>query len=187
MKLLLGALPQAVEVAGEMVPLRWDFRAGLLFERLLSDDRAGDAAKVALGVRLYYAPEDLARGLAVEALFEAAVGFFLGGEAQEGRGGGERLYDWGLDAGAVYADFRAVYGVDLSKERLHWWAFRAMVEALPPESAFGRRVGVRAARLSDMPDGASRARLAELKKAVGRCGPSGPNAEAFGPMGGDSA
>lgn len=167
MPLLMGGLPETVTVEGIDVPLRWDFRAGVLFERLLSDERANDAAKVALGVRLYYAEEDLARGMAVEALFEAAVRFFLGGEEpRESRGSGERFYDWEMDAGAVYADFRAVYGVDLQKERLHWWAFRAMVEALPPESAFGRRVGVRAARLADMPDGASRARLAQQKMAL---------------------
>lgn len=174
LNMLVDALPRQVEIGGVGVDIRTDFRIGVLFEQLVWDKALDARTRVWQAVRLYY-PQ---RVDDVEEAYRKAVWFWHGGEflVEEGglnrrqvernalHGGGRRLYDFDVDGALVYAAFLDQYGVDLQDARgLHWWKFRAMFEGLRPDHAFCRRMAVRAMDLSQVRDGAERARLAAMK------------------------
>ena len=63
--------------------------------------------------------------------------------------GGPKVFDFEQDAEVIYASFRAVYGIDLFRERgaLHWCAFLAMFQNLPESCAFSRLIQLRTAKV----------------------------------------
>lgn len=75
-------------------------------------------------------------------------------------------FDWTVDAKFVLADFRRFYAMDLLRAELHWWEFRALFAALPPESMTMQRIDIRSTDLSRIPDKKRRAHLAELQRRI---------------------
>lgn len=58
-------------------------------------------------------------------------------------GSGKKLFDFDQDAEYIYAAFMQTYGIDLTKDRLHWWAFCALLGSLPSNTRFSEIVGIR--------------------------------------------
>lgn len=55
-----------------------------------------------------------------------------------------RLVDYDVDQWRIYADFRQIYGIDLSLEDLHWWAFNGLIWNMPYErSSFLQAIEIR--------------------------------------------
>lgn len=55
-----------------------------------------------------------------------------------------RLVDYDVDQWRIYADFRQIYGIDLSLADLHWWAFNGLIWNMPYEqSAFLQAIEIR--------------------------------------------
>ena len=167
MNLLIDDLPR--ELCGH--PIRTDYRAMVLFEELLHDTEVPDRQKVIQGVRLLFErdPEDWA------AAWDALLWYYRGGPEPTGEhhGGGKRppetakraapVYDFEQDAALIYAAFRQIYGVDLQAGALHWWAFRAMLLALPDSCLMGRIMQIRSVDLSEL-KGAEKKRYAKLQQ-----------------------
>lgn len=64
----------------------------------------------------------------------------------------ERVLDWKKDSPAIWADFRIYAGIDLDKEKMHWWEFMALFRSLPPEAAIQKKMETRAIDLSKIKD-----------------------------------
>lgn len=162
MSLLCDRAPTAVEISGREYPVRWSFRTGLRFERLIRDGCIPERQKMALAYHLYYPeyPEDVQAGL------EKILWFWGCGRAprqKTGAQGGKAAYDFEQDAPLIYAAFMADYGIDLEAvEGLHWWKFCALLAALRPENLFCRVVEARNADLAKM-QGEQRAYYRRLK------------------------
>ena len=140
MSLITSPLPRTVDVGRRQCPINTDFRASIRFELLtLSDKLAPEDI-----LRLYYGvdwprPYDEA--------IKQAIWFYRCGKGLEPEGKGEkspqsarRSYDFDVDADALFTSFRQAYGIDLSGENLHWWAFRELMLGLPEDTPFKRRV-----------------------------------------------
>lgn len=78
----------------------------------------------------------------------------------------ERLIDWKKDALRIKGDFRVYTGIDLSKERMHWWDFMAIFNSLPPDSQMMTVIRYRGMDLSEIQDAKERERYARIKRAV---------------------
>mgnify|MGYP001187490023 CR=1 FL=1 len=85
------------------------------------------------------------------AAFAALLDFYNCGESTEGPAPPERLLDWERDSRLIWGDFRLHYGMDIDKEKMHWWQFMALFDSLPQESAIKRRMQIRGTKLSDVP------------------------------------
>lgn len=64
----------------------------------------------------------------------------------------EPLLDFDMDAGVIYASFRQQYGIDLTTEILHWWAFRMLLSGLGDDTPYGKRVQLRTLDLDSIPE-----------------------------------
>lgn len=127
MNILMDDLPR--RIGG--IPINTDFRAMILFETMASDPEIPDGVKLSLALRYLY--EEPVTD------FKKAWGGFLwyysGGEKpgrrEQGAETSKRAYDFEVDANMIYAAFRQAYKIDLNRERLHWWEFKALFSALP--------------------------------------------------------
>ncbi len=145
---LYEGLPETVEVQGEAYSIWTDFRDWIAFEMMLLDDDVTDLEKLSLMLAWYKAeiPQD------AQAAVDALLTFFNGGsEPSPGaRGDGKRVYDYAQDAELIYAAFRQAYGIDLAKDPLHWWEFRALMSGIPESTRMAAVMGIRAADTSVM-------------------------------------
>ena len=59
-------------------------------------------------------------------------------------------FDYQCDAGYIVAAFQQAYGIDLTADKVHWWRFKALLHALPPETPLGKIVEIRGKDTSSM-------------------------------------
>lgn len=58
--------------------------------------------------------------------------------------GGKRLTSYEQDAGLIRSAFRQVYGIDLFRDRLHWYEFTELMQNLPEGNRYEEILGIRA-------------------------------------------
>ncbi len=148
--LLTTGLPLSVEVNGLPMPIRTDFRVGLLAWSLLRDYTMPDAVAAEAFVQLFRREEKAMVGDPAAAL--AAVWRFYtmadameeGGSFWEARQGKERdVVDFVADEDWLTASFRQAYGMELFTARLHWWEFLMLLTGLPADTPLMEAVRVR--------------------------------------------
>lgn len=151
--------PQGVIGKGIYYPVRTDFTVWLEFARLIESKDSARAALRALDL-CYVAkrPDNF-----LEAI-ELLCTFFLGSNTAKTNSSGEQVISFTKDEELIYASFLSEYGIDLSKEKLHWWRFLALLRALGPDTALMRVVAVRAAKPSDIKNPALRRQLLRRKR-----------------------
>ena len=98
---------------------------------------------------------------------QAFLWFYRCGEEQrEVRQTRERLLDWEKDSASIWADFKLYAGIDLDREKLHWWEFMALFESLPGDASIKHKIELRALDLSKINDNDTRSQYAEAKALV---------------------
>lgn len=173
--ILIDPLPSTLIVDGREFSIETGFRTGILFEQLTLDSTISSGDKVINALNLYFLdewPEDK------EAAIDAILWFYSCGAhetKQEQQEEGEskkavkkakpeqRIYDYDVDAGLIYAAFLQQYRIDLTKDDLHWWQFIALFNALSSDCELCRIMGYRAADPSKIKNSAERSRIARLK------------------------
>lgn len=61
-----------------------------------------------------------------------------------------RLIDYDVDQWRIYADFRQIYGIDLSLEDMHWWMFCGLLWNMPyRQSSFMEVIEIRRKTIKD--------------------------------------
>lgn len=146
MNILTDALPTTVRIAGREYEINSDFRAGIEFEMMIEQGE-NDVYRL-LAPFFSSIPRDLAG-----ALREAELFFCCGKlpEKSEKPTKSKQAYSFLVDSEAVFADFWRYYNIDLSREYLHWWVFRALLMGLPEKSEFKQRIYYRTCDLKGLP------------------------------------
>lgn len=121
---------------GRRYRVNFEFRAVLCAVDVMRDKRllANDRVDLALWflVRGYVLPRN--RAPLLEAIFSSL---------QRGKKDAKRVMDFAQDADLIMAGFRQAYGIDLSKTRLHWDTFCALLQSLPKDTRFSEVVALR--------------------------------------------
>lgn len=169
MNLLVEDVPRSL--LGQSI--NTDFRAMVQLELLIRDPGVSAVDKITLGLSLLF-PNGIGDMSPTEA-WDALLWYYGGGDDKEpaeeekrAQGTGRdspsarRVYDFEQDATNIYAAFRQVYGVDLQREALHWWVFRAMLFSLPDSCLQGRIMIYRATDTSKL-KGAEKRRIQQLQ------------------------
>ena len=86
-------------------------------------------------IEFYKAGEKAAESAAAESSTAPSSGF---------------AFDYQCDAGYIVAAFQQAYGIDLTTDKVHWWRFKALLHALPPETPLGKIVEIRGKDTSGM-------------------------------------
>ncbi len=152
---MLGEAPaECVVVFGKHYSIRTDFRVWLRISALFQDEALSLAERIAEALRLCYLPGQLPPSLsgALSAMVDFYQGAFGNKEREKSSKSLPRCLDFQVDAPAIFADFWAEYGIDLSREKLHWHHFCALLSGLSPERKICRIMHYRMADLSQIGD-----------------------------------
>ena len=79
---------------------------------------------------------------------------------------GEKIFDFAADSELIFASFLAAYGLDLTKEHMHWFKFMALLKPLSPDSPLMRTVRLRQTDTSEIEDDKLRRQIRRAKNAV---------------------
>ena len=72
-------------------------------------------------------------------------------------------FDYQCDAPYIVAAFQQAYGIDLTREKVHWFRFRALFAALPEDTLMSKIMSWRAMDLSEY-EGSMRDHYADLQE-----------------------
>lgn len=145
MNVLLEALPE--EWNGYII--NTDFRVGIRISLALEDPDLFEEERWEIIVLLLFQNDDgSVRPHPQDAKeFEELLTWFLSGWSMDGKPkerSKQKLVDYNVDQWRIFADFRQVYGIDLSKEKMHFWAFCGLLWSLPSrQSSFLQVIEIR--------------------------------------------
>lgn len=138
--------------------IRTDYRIGVQIQLCVCDPELSDAEKTGTALSLLY-------GNGVPDLQTALDGlawFMSCGSPQPPGGDREpEVYSFECDAGRIVSGFHKVFGIDLSRARLHWFEFAAMLGDLNG-TAFTSVIDIRSTDPSEV-DKKKRAEFIRMK------------------------
>lgn len=112
------------------VKVKTDYRQVFEFFRIVSDEKKSDIEKAQEILNVFF--DELPK-FDNDRLWEF-IEYYISMGCKTSAESSERLFDWDIDSGRVYAAFIQAYKIDLTKERMHWWTFRTLFDALPDGS-----------------------------------------------------
>ena len=121
----LETLPKTVTVEGKIYPIRWDFTAALRFMEYVdrSDDEDEIFLKNVLAIWYPRIPNNTDEALT------QAIKFYCGGDLP-GEGYYTPAFSPAEDSSELYAKFWERFGLDLTRDSIHWWVFRRLLNCL---------------------------------------------------------
>lgn len=155
---LFERLPDSVMVGRKRLRLNLDFRNVLRMMDILSRDDLMPEAKEWLAVRCVCKRP-------VPGAFQEIKALLF---SDPPKGDGKRVTSFEQDAGLIRAAFRQVYGVDLWRDKLHWFEFSELLQGIPEGNRYAETIGI---RVREMPEptkwnAKERAWLAKAKASV---------------------
>ncbi len=153
---MLDRLPEDYE--GWLI--RTDYRIGVQIQLCLSDPELSESEKTGTALYLLYG-----NGMPdLKTAIDGLSWFMSCGNPAPSDGADDELpvYSFEHDAGRIVSAFRKVFGLDLSRERLHWFEFVSMLGDLSG-TAFTSVIDIRTTDPSDV-DKKKRAEFLRMKK-----------------------
>ena len=149
MNLLVNRLP-TTDKFGRAV--RTSFRYWINFLRALSDDEIEPDSRLLYALTCVYVDEiDIEK---FNEYREGAFWFLNGGQDPEDSSGSNTpILDYDIDQLVIYSTFMSCYHINLTRAKLHWFEFRALMYTLPQDTPAGGLMYYRGKEVTpDMPD-----------------------------------
>lgn len=148
---MLDPLPEEWEdpSTGDVYHVNCDYRIGIQISLAQYDPDLTEYDRVAviLGLMFYDEETQSERPMPQGNSANECIQWFMNGWHHDGHGTSEekrRLIDYDIDQWRIYADFRAIYGIDLSTEDMHWWQFCGLLWNMPhKQSSFLQVIEIR--------------------------------------------
>ena len=127
--------------------IRTSFRIGIQICLCLQDDDFDDNEKLGVALSLLYG-----NGMPdLETAMEGLTWFMSCGMKQnDSTRNNKTLMYWDFDAPRIYSSFQSTYGIDLTKEDMHWFKFIAMIGSLDKDSALSKAIEIRDYDMTDL-------------------------------------
>lgn len=159
---LTNGLPNGVKIYDYYLAFNTDFKNWIRYEELMLDDELSDEELMVNVLELCYKDGlDVLNEIDIETAIHQILCFFTMGEfdkeAKKQKEESEEsvvnpkskiIYSYTYDRGYIYAAFLQCYNVDLFKENLHWWQFKALFNALSEDTQFAKIMGYRSMTIS---------------------------------------
>lgn len=169
MNVLLEALPK--EWNGYII--NTDFRVGIRISLALEDPDLFEEERWQIIALLLFQSEDGTMRECPQdpAEFTELLTWFLSGWNMDGKPSTksrQKLVDYNVDQWRIFADFRQIYGIDLSKEKMHFWAFCGLLWSLPArQSSFLQVIEIRKKKPGPKASAEERKAIAEAHRIYG--------------------
>lgn len=153
---LLDRLPE--DYKGWLI--RTDYRIGIQIQLCISDPELSDGEKTAVALNLLYG-----NGIPDIQTAMQGLSWFMrcGGPEDTGDGdSGPEVFSFEYDSARIVSAFRKVFGIDISRERLHWFQFIPMLADLNG-TAYNSVIDIRTTDVSEV-DKKKRSEFLRMKK-----------------------
>lgn len=166
--LILDRLPN---ITPNGLKIRTDFRESIKFELLMQNSNIEEKDKVTLALNLYFYDINIKNEEELKKSVNDILWFYRCGKEETTSQGKEtkketskRIYSYEFDAEYIYSAFMEQYKIDLNKEHLHWWKFKALFNSLNEEVLFSKIMSYRAIDLSKIKDKDMKKYYKKMKK-----------------------
>lgn len=159
-------LPEFVSIDGVKVKINTDFRVAIKCQQLVSDKNINSLEK-ALGIiymlfdvdniNIY---DNYERWLKTALKYLSAYTTGKNNENKPIKPDMDYIKDWDL----IVASMWSTYGIDINKEKIHWWTFFSLLNGLPADCILNRVRDIRTRDISKEKDRDTREQLIKLKK-----------------------
>ncbi len=131
---LYSRLPDRIEVGGKRYKINPQFDRVLETFDVFTRDWP-DADKIDYACWLLIKGRPRNKAAALNAAYDALI--------EPRKAEGPKAFDFVQDAPLIYAAFAQAYGIDLFEQRIHWWKFIQLLNALPSDTRFVEVVNIR--------------------------------------------
>ena len=155
--IMFNRLPYFVILQGIKYKINVDFRNMISFENKLQDRSVNNSEKIEYILRHFYPAffyaENYQKLMNDPQLYKEAcdkmIWFYKGGKEDyhktiNGKTNSNQIFSYEYDDEYIYGAFYEQYGIDLSKEKMHWWKFKALLKSLKEDTEFVKIKGYRA-------------------------------------------
>lgn len=149
MKGMYSKLPRSVKLKNERVTINTDFRIFIDFEQEMQGKDKRGAINKALS-RFYPAFFDICQNNLLNEAVDKFIWFYKCGKTNEVSKRGKnaikssQIYSYSYDDLYIWGTFNQLYRVDLTRDYVHWWKFRAMWLTIPEKAIYSKIKGYRA-------------------------------------------
>lgn len=166
-------MPDFLEVDGQKILINTDFRTWMQFDEALFWSGKPMEERIYTALDICYSgkiPADINGAVC------AAIGFYahvknpakeISKNSQNNQDNlvrSKHTYSFTHDASLICAAFLAQYRINLTKDDLHWWLFRALFEGLTDEHRICKVMEIRSIDLSKIKDKEQKAHYRKLKR-----------------------
>ena len=141
-----------------------DFQTGIQISQCLADEELTNTEKVATALSLMFIRE---RPTDAEEIQEALTWYMNGWNHDNVSSGKKKdetvLMDFDIDQWRIYAAFRKQYGIDLNRQKLHFWVYMGLLSNLE-ECSFTRVVSIRDKKIDSKMSREEKTALSKAKK-----------------------
>ena len=166
--LILDRLPN---ITPNGLKIRTDFRESIKFELLMQNSNIEEKDKVTIALNLYFYDINIKNEEELKKSVNDILWFYRCGKEEMTSQGkkikketSKRIYSYEFDAEYIYSAFMEQYKIDLNKEHLHWWKFKALFNSLNEEVLFSKIMSYRAIDLSKIKDKDMKKYYKKMKK-----------------------
>ncbi len=148
--IMFNKLPYFVILQGKKYKINVDFRNMISFENIVQDKSLDKSKKIEYGLRHFYPAffyahnyiELLKNPILYREASNKLIWFYKCSREDyhkikgSGRVSNREIYSYEYDDEYIYGAFLEQYKIDLSKDRVHWWKFKALLKSLKDDTEF---------------------------------------------------
>ena len=160
--------PEYIQIDDVKYKINTDFRVAIRFQQLVRQKNISDYELILGTIELFYGREGIIHGEHYERLVNGALNFIKGRPSSfkpEKNGKNAKIdMDYIKDWGIIASSIKQEYGIDINKEKIHWWTFFDYLNGLSSECLFNRVREIRNKDISKIKDKKERDEYIKLKE-----------------------
>ena len=156
--------PEYVEIENVRYKINTDFRVALKCQEVALDDTIGNYERSLAIIYLLFGDKGLNASNHYEKLLNLSIKYLSCGEKQEETSNEEPDFDFQQDYRLIQASFKSDYGINLDKEKIHYWDFYMYLNGLTDKCVLNRIRELRTYDTSQIKDIKEKNKIEKMKK-----------------------
>ena len=167
--LLYEKYPTELVIDNVSYPIVTDFRNWIAFFDMINDDILEPKDKLVASLQWFKneVPNDLEKAYNGLISFASAEELYSKPTQNNRKSSTKQILSYLHDSPYVLGAFLQTYGINLRNiDYMHWYEFRALLDALPEDTPLKKRMGYRAINVSSIKDKAERKRIKDIQRSI---------------------
>lgn len=167
--LLYEKYPTELVIDNVSYPIVTDFRNWIAFFDMINDDILEPKDKLVASLQWFESdvPADLEKAYNRLISFASADELYSKPTQSNRKQSTKQILSYLHDSTYILGAFLQTYGINLRNvEYMHWYEFRALLDALPEDTPLKKRMSYRAINVSSIKDKAEKKRIKDIQRSI---------------------